>query len=303
MEEKSGIELSNRLIKRHKKDNSLIYFLLPALLFINIVMVVPLLYSLGLSFTKWIFSVPGSLGQFAGLSNYAKVLSDIHFWESVKTTLLFSSAAIFFELSIGILTAVFLNRKFFGRGVFRSIIIIPMVIAPAIMGQFWSLLYDQKGVFNFFLESLGLARVNWLDVNYAIWSMVIIDVWQWLPFAVIIILAGLQSVSVDVLEAARVDGADNSRIFWHIELPTLVPFIIIILFFRLTDALREFDKIFIMTKGGPGSATRVLSIFNYEAGFKVMELAKSSSISWFFAILMVIILLPILIFVFKRIQY
>ena len=302
MEEISHIKSLNSKRKQYKKDKSLIYFLIPAILFINIVMVIPILYSLGISFSKWVFLVQGSGGQFAGLSNYVEVLKDINFWKSVKTTFLFSSAAVSFELLIGILIAVFLNKNFFGRGVFRALIVIPMVIAPAVIGQFWSLLYAQNGVFNFFLVSLGLARINWLDLKTAIWSMIIVDVWQWVPFVVIIILAGLQSVDSSTVEAARVDGADNNRIFWYIELPILVPFIIVVLFFRLTDALKEFDKIFIMTQGGPGSATRVLSIYNYEAGFHVMQLAKSSSISWFFSILIIIILLPILIVMFKRMQ-
>jgi multiple sugar transport system permease protein/sorbitol/mannitol transport system permease protein len=301
MNETKNTKFINNRIKRQRKE-SLIYFLLPAVIFINIILIIPLLYSLGISFTKWIFSMPGSLGQFAGFSNYVEIVTDINFWKSVRTTILFSSTSIIVELILGIFFAVLLNKKFFGRGFFRAIIIIPMVIAPAIIGQFWSLLYDQNGIFNFLLEFVGFSRINWLDINTAIWSMVIVDVWQWLPFVVIIILAGLQSINISMIEAAKVDGASNSKIFWFIEFPALVPFIIVVLFFRLTDALREFDKIFILTQGGPGSETRVLSIYNYEAGFHVMELAKSSSISWFFAILMIIIIFPILMFLFRRIQ-
>ena len=282
--------------------NSPFSFILPALIFINIIMIIPLLYSLGTSFTNWVVSIPGSEHDFIGLKNYLMTLKDVYFWKSVNVTLIFSIFSIAGELILGIFFAILLNKKFIGRQIMRSLIIIPMVIPAAAIGMFWKLLYQQNGVFNYFLSASGFKMINWLSNENALISSIIMDIWQWTPFVAVIILAGLQSTSNSTIEAAQVDGANSFKIFWHIELPTLIPFIIVILFFRLTETLREFDKIFLLTMGGPGSVTTTTSIYTYNTGFKVFRIAQTAGISWLFALLILIILIPVLFVMYKRIK-
>ena len=265
-------------------------------------MLVPLLYSLGVSFSGWIFTLPNS-NKFVGLKNYAGILKSSEFWSSVKVSALFAFISVGLELIIGILAAKTLNRKFIGVKFFRIAILIPMLITPAAIGMFWRLLYsEQSGVFNFFLFSLGFSRINWLSVKLALISVIIIDIWQWTPFIILIVLAGLLDINLNIIEAAKVDGAGNWKIFRFIELPHLAPYIIIILFFRITDSFREFDKIFALTQGGPGNVTTTMSIHTYDTGFKIFEIGKTAAISWLFAIIIIAIIFPLTYIMYKRIK-
>lgn len=299
---KKEFGFGNRKNKAYVVGKDSYKFVLPSILLISLIIISPLLFSLFVSFTKWTFSVPESISQFAGFSNYIKLFKDVEFLKSIRVTFVYAISSVSIELILGIILALWLNKKFIGRGIIRSFIIIPMVIPPVIVGMFWKLLYnEQSGVFNYFLVSMGLNRFNWLGAN-ALLSTIILDVWQTTPFVVLIVLAGLQSIGTEVIESAEVDGASNSRIFFYIELPSLIPYLIVILFFRLSDAMKEFDKIFLLTNGGPGSATSTLSIYIYDKGFRVFQIAKTAAISWVFTLLIFLIMFPILFKMYKRVK-
>jgi multiple sugar transport system permease protein/sorbitol/mannitol transport system permease protein len=277
-------------------------FLLPSLVFINVVTIVPFLYSLGVSFTGWTLTLPGSL-KLVGLHNYFDVFTTSAFWQSAWISIVFTVASVSFELVLGTLGALGLNRSFFGKNIFRSLILIPMLLTPAAIGMFWRLLYsEQNGVLNFFLVSLGLQRVNWLNIKMALVSVIIMDVWQWTPFVFLLTLAGLQDIDVAIIEAAKVDGASGTVLFRYVELPHLMPYVVVAAFFRLTDAFREFDKIYSLTQGGPGSATTVLSILTYDTGFKLFKVGETAAISWTFGFLLIVVLFPVLYLMYKQIR-
>jgi multiple sugar transport system permease protein/sorbitol/mannitol transport system permease protein len=271
------------------------------MLVMNVIMVAPLLYSLFISFTDWALSRPGSASTFVGVANYWDALRSGAFWKSLQVTLVFAVVASLTELVLGTLFALLLDREFVGRRIVRVLVLIPMLLTPAAIGMFWKLLFEQQaGVFNFFAVSLGLGRIPWLGVGGALGSIMLVDVWQWTPFMALLVLAGLQSVDGEVLEAAQVDGATRLQKFAYVVLPFLVPYLITGLLFRLTDALREFDKVYLLTQGGPGQETQTMSIFIFESGFKFFEIGKTSATSWIFTALVLIIVWPLLSYVSRR---
>jgi ABC-type sugar transport system permease subunit len=251
------------------------FFLLPAALVLTFVTLGPLIYSLFVSFTNWTLTVPGSENELVGFANYHGVISNFAFWRAVQVTLTFGVTSTLLELILGVILALMLNQEFLGRGIVRALVLIPLVITPAVIGMFWRLLYDdQQGVLNYFLLSLGLPRLHWLDHGLALPSLVLTDVWQWTPFLVLIVLAGLQSRDVDMLDAARIDGANAPQIFRYLTLPHLFPYLLVGLFFRLLDAMKEFDKIYLLTQGGPGNETTTMSVFALIRVFASSKLAK-----------------------------
>ena len=271
------------------------FFLLPAALVLTFVTLGPLIYSLFVSFTNWTLTVPGSENEFVGFANYHGVISNFAFWRAVQVTLTFGVSSTLLELILGVILALMLNQEFLGRGIVRALVLIPLVITPAVIGMFWRLLYDdQQGVLNYFLLSLGLPRLHWLDHGLALPSLVLTDVWQWTPFLVLIVLAGLQSRDVDMLDAARIDGANAPQIFRYLTLPHLFPYLLVGLFFRLLDAMKEFDKIYLLTQGGPGNETTTVSVYAFNTGFRIFEIGKTSAIAWIVAAVSLVVSLPLL---------
>jgi multiple sugar transport system permease protein/sorbitol/mannitol transport system permease protein len=271
------------------------FFLLPAALVLTFVTLGPLIYSLFVSFTNWTLTVPGSENELVGFANYHGVISNFAFWRAVQVTLTFGVTSTLLELILGVILALMLNQEFLGRGIVRALVLIPLVITPAVIGMFWRLLYDdQQGVLNYFLLSLGLPRLHWLDHGLALPSLVLTDVWQWTPFLVLIVLAGLQSRDVDMLDAARIDGANSPQIFRYLTLPHLFPYLLVGLFFRLLDAMKEFDKIYLLTQGGPGNETTTVSVFAFNTGFRIFEIGKTSAIAWIVAAVSLVVSLPLL---------
>jgi ABC-type sugar transport system permease subunit len=268
---------------------------LPAGLVLTLITLGPLLYSLFVSFSNWTLTVPGSDQEFVGFANYSGTLLNPAFWRAVQVTLAFGVSSTVFELIFGVILAIMLNQEFLGRGIVRALVLIPLVITPAVIGMFWRLLYDdQQGVLNYFLLSLGFPRLHWLDHGLALPSLILTDVWQWTPFIVLIVLAGLQSIDPDMLGAARIDGANARQIFRFLTFPHLLPYLLVGLFFRLLDAMKEFDKIYLLTQGGPGNETTTVSVFAFDVGFRVFEIGKTSAIAWIVAVVSLVVSLPLL---------
>ena len=270
-------------------------FIFPAAAVLTIVTLGPLLYSLFVSLTGWILTVPGSDSKFVGLENYRSVLTSAPFWNALQVTFTYAVSTTAIEMVLGVIFALMLNQQFIGRGVIRGLMLIPLVLTPAAVGMFWKLLFDeQQGVYNFFLVSLGFDRVHWLSHGMALFSCVITDVWQSTPFLMLIVLAGLHAMDQEMIEAAKIDGAGNAQIFRYLTVPHLLPYLVIGMFFRLLDAMKDFDKIYLLTQGGPGNETETLSIYIYDTGFKVFEVGKTSSMAWLMALISLVVFLPLL---------
>jgi multiple sugar transport system permease protein len=217
----------------------------------------------------------GDLG-FVGLDNYVKLLQDDRFWHSLSLTLKFTITDITIELILATLLALALSVPLRGVKFYRALLIIPLMTPPVVGALVWKVLYrsGNGGFFNWILWKLGLPMQGFIgDPTQAIQSLIVIDVWLYLPFVAIILLSGLQTLPQEQMDAARVDGANEWRIFWQIKLPYLVPFYIVALFFRAIDSLNVFDTIYGTTKGGPGDATRVLAINGYENAFPFFNIS------------------------------
>jgi multiple sugar transport system permease protein len=217
----------------------------------------------------------GDLG-FVGLANYAKLLQDGAFWHSLSLTLKFTLTDVALELTLATLMALALSQPLRGIRIYRALLIIPLMTPPVVGALVWKVLYrsGNGGFFNYLLWQAGLPMQGFIgDPSQAIFSLVAIDVWLYLPFVAIILLAGLQTLPQEQLDAARVDGATGWQIFWQIQLPYMVPFYIVALFFRVIDSLNVFDTIYGTTKGGPGDTTRVLAVNGYETAFPFFNLS------------------------------
>ncbi|MEM8640868.1 MAG: sugar ABC transporter permease [Cyanobacteria bacterium P01_G01_bin.54] len=240
--------------------------ILPALLVLALVFAYPILRAFWLSlFTQ-------NLGtqlqaQFAGLGNYARLLGDGRFWQSLWNTTVFTSVSLVVELVLGMLFALVLHQHFRGRGLIRTIVLIPWALPTAVMGLAWAWIFnDQYGIVNSLLRGLGLISENitWLgEPNLAMLALIFADVWKTTPFIAILLLAGLQSISDDLYEAHAIDGATPWQSFWQITLPLLTPQILIALLFRFAQSFGVFDLVQVMTGGGPAGATEMVSIYIY----------------------------------------
>jgi multiple sugar transport system permease protein len=222
----------------------------------------------------------GDLG-FVGLDNYVKLIQDDNFWHSMSLTLKFTLVDVSLELTLATLMALALNQPLRGIRIYRALLIIPLMTPPVVGALVWKVLYrsGNGGFFNYFLWEAGLPMQGFIgDPEQAIFSLVAIDVWLYLPFVAIILLAGLQTMPQDQLDAAHVDGASGWQTFWQIQLPYLIPFYVVALFFRVIDSLNVFDTIYGTTRGGPGDATRVLAINGYETAFPFFNLSYGGAV-------------------------
>ena len=206
---------------------------------------------------------------FTGVDNFAAVYNDAVFWQAIATTVLFVLLAVAIETLLGLLLALLVARELRFTGLIRVTLILPMTIAPVVVGIIWRLLYASDiGVVNPVFEFFGFEAPNVLAHPLtAFLGLVAVDVWEWTPLLFLIILAGLHSLPQDPIEAARVDGATSIQTFFHHTLPLLRPVLLVAVVLRTIDAVGTFDQIFVLTKGGPGTATQLISIYAYNTAF------------------------------------
>ena len=254
-------------------------FLVPALL----IMVLGLLYPLGYmvygSFRDW--SPSESLGEstFIGLGNYVTLWNDPNFRESVGVTLKFAVSVVSVEMLLGVGLALLLDRNLRGMSLLRTLFILPMMIAPVVVGLIWRYMYHPTlGVFNKALSGVGLDSVDWLG-QHALLSVIIADIWQWTPFIFILSLAALQSLPRSALEAARIDGATGWQQIIHIKLPLMMPVLIVTGLLRLIDAFKVLEVILVMTEGGPGLSTEILALRISRTATEFRELGVAAAMS------------------------
>jgi multiple sugar transport system permease protein len=259
--------------------NLQILFPLPAVVFIGLLMVFPILYTLYLSFTNWNLT-SGMEPSFVGLSSYLRVFSEPRFLHALGRTFTFTLFAVAIEVVLGVAIALILNRAFIGKSVAKLLLLLPLVATPVAVGIVFNLFYDPTiGLLNFALHALGLPQGRWVSSeNSVIASLVLVDVWQWTPMITLIVLAGLAGLSEEPVEAARVDGASDWQILRFVTIPMVMPVILTAMILRLIDALKTFDIIFAMTGGGPGYASETLNIMGFKYSFEYFRMGQSSVI-------------------------
>ncbi len=261
------------------EKNLRILFPLPAITFVMVMMIFPVAYTVFLSFTNWNLT-SGQPLNLVGLRSYARVFGEPRFLMAIGRTFLFTILAVCFEAVLGTIVALFLHREFFGKGLMKLLLLLPLVATPVAIGIVWNLFYDPTiGLANYVLTLIGLPKSAWVsDASTVIGALVVVDVWQWTPMVSLIVLAGLAGLSHEPYEAARVDGATERQILWGITLPMVMPTILTAMILRTVDALKTFDIIFAMTGGGPGYASETLNVLGFKYSFEYFKMGQASVI-------------------------
>ncbi|MFK7869818.1 MAG: carbohydrate ABC transporter permease [Roseobacter sp.] len=275
-------------------------FLAPAAIIMAIALMYPLGYMIWGSFREWSPSQTIGEAEFVGLKNYVTLWNDPNFHESLGVTLKFAFFVVTCEMAIGVGLALLLDRDIRGMSILRTMFILPMMIAPVVVGLMWRYMYHPTvGTFNRTLESLGLPKVDWLG-QHALTSVIIADIWQWTPFIFILSLAALQSLPRSALEAARIDGATAWQQIIYIKLPLMMPVLIVTALLRLIDAFKVLEVILVMTEGGPGLSTEILALRISRTATEFRELGVAAAMSNYLLILL--LLLTVAMFAFNRWQ-
>ena len=260
----------------------LILFLLPALAFLLLAQGYPLVYSLYLSFVDFALARSPVPGDFVGLANYQAAFADPIFLQALRISLIFAVCATTIEILLGLLLAFLLVGESLWTRVWRTLLIMPMVIAPVAVGTMWRMLLNARaGLVNYALEQIGIQAPNWLGApTSALIALIWIDIWQWTPFAMVIYVAALSALPAEPIEAAHVDGASRWQVFRYIVLPLLTPITMLIVMFRLIDSIMVLDTVYTLTFGGPGFSTHTLSFWIYQQGLRYFNLSYASAMAW-----------------------
>ena len=275
-------------------------FMAPAAIIMALALMYPLGYMIWGSFREWNPTQTIGEAEFVGLKNYITLWYDPNFHESLGVTLKFAFFVVTFEMVIGVGLALLLDRDIRGMSILRTMFILPMMIAPVVVGLMWRYMYHPTvGTFNRTLESLGIPTVDWLG-QHALMSIIIADIWQWTPFIFILSLAALQSLPRSALEAARIDGATAWQQIIHIKLPLMMPVLIVTALLRLIDAFKVLEVILVMTEGGPGLSTEILALRISRTATEFRELGVAAAMSNYLLILL--LLLTVAMFAFNRWQ-
>ena len=243
-----------------------------------VILFYPLAYSFGLSFYNYYLPVPRT--TFVGLDNFRFVLGDDAFWDALGVTARFTGAAVTIEVVLGIAVALLLDSHIPCRGFVTTVVLLPMAITPAVAGLLMRWMFESNwGLVNYFLGLVGVRGPGWTgDPAWALWSIVLADAWQNTPFVILVVYAGLQSIPVEPLEAAMVDGASRAQTLAHVVFPFLRPLILFVLIIRSMDAFRIFDQVFVMTGGGPGTTTQTITFYNYVMAFRQLRMGRASAL-------------------------
>ena len=264
-----------------ERSRERLWLLLPALTLLGLVVVVPILRVIQLSLCR--VELTGRIDvRWAGLAQYARLWQDGRWWAALGNTAVFTLCSVALEMVLGTVFALLLNREFRGRGAARALVVLPWALPTAVMALAWAWIFnDSFGVLNDVLERLGLLRqpVAWLArPDTAMLAMVVADAWKTTPFVALIVLAGLQGIPVDVLEAARVDGLSPAQTLRRIVLPLLMPSWVVALAFRTVQAVGAFDLPYVMTGGGPGGGTETVSLYAFRNDYRYLDFGYGAAI-------------------------
>ena len=268
-------------ISRDLRRNKWYYGLIaPTLILLLVVNIYPLLYSVYVSMTNYKLTGVKNL-RFVGLKNYIDLFSNPDFLSSLRNTFVYVVCAVASEMVYGLALALLLYRLGDLGNTLLSFFLLPMMLTPVIVGIMWRFMYNYDfGMINFFLSKIGLPRVAFLsDGDRAIFYLCFVDLWQWSPYVTLLSFGALQSLPRDQIESASIDGAGSIRIFRHITLPYLSSTLLVCLLVRIMDAIREYDKVYTMTMGGPGNATETASFYIYRQAFKFFKTGSAAAAS------------------------
>jgi multiple sugar transport system permease protein len=266
-------------------------FAVPAALVVAAVIIFPWFFTLFMSVHEW--KVSGNV-YYVGLTNYVHLLRDQRFLWAVARTLYFTTASVILPVVIGIWAAVCFARKFRFRGAARTLFILPMMATPVAIALVWTMMFHpQLGVLNYLLTSVGLPPSSWVySADTVIPTLVMVETWQWTPLVMLIVLGGISSLPIDPYEAAVIDGATAWQMFRYITLPLVWPFVVVAGVMRIIDALKAFDTIFVITNGGPGTASETINMLLYQTAFGYYDLGYASAmVVVFFALIMLLSLI------------
>ena len=254
--------------------------LVPAVVIIFALRVVPMILAIYLSFTDTdLTKSTAAITQLVGFNNYNTVLTSTDFWQAINTTAWIVIPALLLEMLFGLGIALWLNRDFRGRSIFRGISLLPFLLVPIVIGEFFRMFYSaQFGELNYYLKFFGIGAHAWItEIGTARWAIVFMEVWHTTPFVMILCLAGLSGIPKEPIEAALVDGANYWQRFRYVVLPAILPILLAILVLRAMDALQLFDEIYVLTGGGPGRLTSVINLYLYQFGFSQFKIGQTTA--------------------------
>lgn len=268
--------------RKWKKKMEPYVFLVPLLLIIFAFLIIPIIKAAIMSFQYYYIAKPSSAGNyFVGLQNYQEVLKDEYFFNSVKVTLIYIVVTVLGRYVLGFVMALLLNTKFLGRGLARALIIIPWAVPEVVACLVWILMYDRDyGIINFLLNNAGILSSNIAylqDVSIALPAAMVVNIWKGFPFVAIMLLAGMQSVSSDLYEAAEIDGATSFQKIRYITIPSIKSVSTIVFLLLIIWTIKDYAIAYVLTKGGPSRATELLTIYVQQTGFKYFDFGKAAA--------------------------
>ena len=279
--QKTPSSVSSRV--RGLSDKKLAWlFVGPTILLLLAINIFPLIWTIYLSFTNYRVNRPNRDVKWVDLRNYERILTDSDIWQTMQATAHFLISTIVLQVVIGFTLAFLINKKFKGNDLLTTLIVLPMMLSPAVVGNFWTFLYQpQIGLFNYvisFFSGINPSSFSMIgDVHLAPWAIVIVDTWMWTPFVMLICLAGLRSIPDSIYEAAECDRASQWRQFWTITVPMVLPFLMLAVLFRGIENFKMFDLVVQLTGGGPGSLTTLSSIDLKREAFEKWKTGYSSA--------------------------
>lgn len=256
-----------------------IKLILPTVVALLSIFILPVLFVGYMGFHDWNMSVIRG-PEFVGFANYLKAFQSKDFWHSLKATLIFTGVGVCIQVVLGVEIARFLNRRFYGKEFFRTILIFPLAATPVAIALVWRLMLNPTlGVLNYFVTCLGFHTIPWLSKDtLAMIALIIVDTWQWFPLVTFVSLSAMTTIDEQLIESAQIDGASSSVVFRKIIFPLIRPSVVVVAMLRLTDSLKHFDTIYVMTQGGPGNATQIMNIYIYENSFKYFKMGYASAV-------------------------
>lgn len=260
----------------------LISFLLPTVAVLVAISIYPTVYLIRTSLTSQSMASATALVEFIGGRHYLDLLTDPYTFNALKVSGVFTLLTVGISFAIGIGVAYLLSQDFMQKYSFiRIFFIIPMVMAPVVIGLTWRImLWPDFGIMNYLLGTVDLPQKGWLaEASTALYTVIFIDIWEWTPFVILVLLAGFQSLPKDPMEAAYVDGATSWQVFRHVSLPLLKPIILVVLLLRLIQAFQWADTIIVMTNGGPGITTQTVSFYTYQLAFVSFDVGRASAMA------------------------
>ena len=288
--------LGRRRLFKNRDDALMFGMLAPAVIAVFVISIIPLIYTFYLSFQNYILTKPEEK-TFSGADNFIKIFTDSGILQAISNTLVFTFSSVVISLVIGVALASLINNVSHGKTFFRIAIFTPMMFSSVVVGVIWRFLFNNEmGVLNYFVECLGLERVNWLGNGaMAMISIIVADVWQWSSYTFILALAALEAMNPEPIEAATIDGASSVQIFFRVKMPSLLPVLEVAAVFRFIWAFRSFDLIYALTNGGPGTSTETMALEVWRQAFTRYDIGVSSAVS----VLMFVILMGLSVFILR----